>query len=224
MLFATRSRTIANSLKADIMNKLHFLLIVIAGFLASCEKSTIDDNPAVSLDSLMIIGEANVNLTLFDTTIYPADRCDSLLYKMDIDSDGINDFQFYTYYCYSPCIYMSNMRIDCLSANCKILSNDSIQSPEILELGDTLQSIGNWISQRTDMLSTSGMSGLCGGDGIIYTYGNWHDLSNKYIGLLIEKEENSILGWIKLSINKTYNDFPIVLQEIGYKKAAFSTQ
>ncbi len=204
------------------MNKLTILTILIVGFFLSCEKNSNNDNPTDNLDSLLIIGEANVNLTLLDTTIYPSDRCDSLLYKFDIDSDGINDFQFYIYYCYSPCIYMSNMRIDCLTNNSKILTNDTIQTPEILDLGDTLQSSGNWNPGCFDMLSTSGMSELCDGDGIIHSYGNWHDLINKYIGIKIEKEDDIILGWIKLSINKTYNDFPINLYEIGYKKAAYN--
>jgi hypothetical protein len=204
------------------MNKLGILVFLIVGFLSSCEKNSNNDNPADNLDSLLIIGEAQVKLTLLDTTIYPSDRCDSLLYEIDIDSDGINDFQFYVYYCYSPCIYMSNMRLDCLTKNSKILTNDTIQTPEILDISDTLQSKGNWISQRFDMLSTSGMSGLCDGDGIIHTYGNWHDLTNKYIGIKIEKEDYIILGWIKLSINKTNNDFPIELHEIGYKKAAYN--
>lgn len=202
------------------MNKFVILIFVIFGFLLSCEKSTNDEIPTEELDSLLIIGDVSANLILLDTTVFPYDRCDSILYKLDIDLNGVYDFQFYIYYCFSPCVYWSDMRIDCLFENCKILSNDSIKTPEILELGDTIQSIGNWISQRTDMLSTNSMSTLCGGDGILYTYGNWHDLTNKYIGLMIEKEDNIILGWIKLSIN---NNIRLDLQEIGYKKAAYES-
>lgn len=204
------------------MRYLMLSIIVCIGFLASCEKDNSAKNTDGQLDTLLIIGNAGTSAELFDTIIYPTQRCDSILYHMDIDSDSVNDFDFYIYYCYSPCIYMSDMRIDCLTDKCKILCNDTLQTPAILELGDTLRSSGNWISQRIHMLSTSNTSEFCGGDEVTHFTGNWHDLTNKYIGFMVEKDDNILLGWIKISINKSYKNYPIELHEIAYKKVAHS--
>ncbi|NOR74862.1 MAG: hypothetical protein GQ525_06865 [Draconibacterium sp.] len=193
------------------------LSLIILGLFYACEKDPIEE-----LDTFLVIGNENATIRIIDTLIFPEDRYDSIVYKIDIDLNGTNDVAFYIFYDYSPSHYRSNFRFDCLTDQIKVLTNDSILSPEILDYGDTLNIDKKWVNSSMEILRTFGNS-VWVGDGIIYKYGNWYDLSNKYIGVLIEDDENPTYGWIKLSVPDGEWVNSLTIHEIGHKKAAYNT-
>lgn len=201
------------------MRRSYLILLFIIVFAFSCDKN----NTEAALDSYIIVGDIETTISVFnDTTLYLPDMWDGIFFQIDLDSDSIYDFGFYGSYLSSQCFYSSIIRIDCLSEQNKIICNDSIKIPQILDYGDTLSFTGKWMSQKFEI---SGISFLCsagGGDGIIHKYGIWRGISEKYMGLMIEKEEYVILGWIKLSVPDTEWVSSITLHAIGYKKAAYN--
>lgn len=199
------------------------LALIILSLFYCCEKDD-NNNPTEKLDAFLVVGDENASITVLDTLITPEDRCDSIIHKIDIDFNGVDDVAFYIYYCYSPSYFGSNFRFDCLNDKIKVLTNDTIISPEILNYGDTLSFDKNWVTQNMKILSASGSSEMIGGDGTVHKYGNWFDLSDKYIGLLIENDENPIYGWIKLSVPDDDWICSLAIHEIGYKKAAYNAQ
>ena len=96
-------------------HKLIFFTIIL-GFFCSCEK----EDPIEQLDTFLIIGDYDAVITSLDTVIYPPDRGDSVLYQIDLDSNGLKDFGFYIYYNFSPCIFFSKFRFDCLNDKAKV--------------------------------------------------------------------------------------------------------
>lgn len=197
-----------------------FLSIIILSLFYCCEKDEEIDPPA-KLDSFLIVGDETASITTYDTLITPAKRCSSILYKIDLDADELNDVAFYIYYCYSPSHFTSYFNFDCLTDKVKVLTNDSIQSPEILEYGDTLNLDRKWTNGSMGILRASGRSCLVGGNGVVYKTGNWYDLSNKYVGLLIENDDHPVYGWIKLSVPDDDWIASLTVHESGYKKAAY---
>ncbi len=199
------------------------LSLTILSLFYCCEKED-KNNRTEELDTYIVVGDGNASITTLDTLITPEDRCDSIVYKIDIDSNGIDDLAFYIYYCYSPSKFSSTFRFDCLTDKIKVLTNDSIISPEILNYGDTLNFNKYWVNESMEILSASGSSEMTGEAEMVQKFGNWFDLSEKYIGLLIENDENPIYGWIKLSVPDDDWICSLTIHEIGYKKAAYSTQ
>lgn len=196
--------------------KLRFsLLLIILGFLYSCEKEK-DQS-----ETFLVVGSKGAIITSLDTLITPISRCNSVLYQIDIDSDGLKDFGFYIYYCYSPSHYNSTFRFDCLNTKCKVLCNDSTSTPEILNIGDTLVLSDSWKTQNMNMLSVNEYLESIGGDMIYLKNGIWQNCTNKYIGVLIEKDKGLIYGWIKLSIPNNSWTQSLTIHEIGYKEATY---
>jgi len=192
-----------------------FILILLS--LYSCE-----ENENVLLKNYLVIGNTDAKISVLDTLITPPDRCDSIIYEIDLDKDKVIDYSFYVYYCYSPSYFSSIFKFNCLHEKAKVLINDSIFSPEILEVGDTLKNDKNWLSMNMTILTASGASEIVGGDGIIYKNGNWFDVTNKYIGLIINKKENPIYGWIKISVPNENWVYSLTIHETGYIKATYN--
>ena len=55
-------------------------------------------------------------------------------------------------------------------------------------------------------------------DGILHTYGVWHDIEKKYIGLKMEYPQYVIYGWLEVSITQVHNDYPLKINKKWYKK------
>jgi hypothetical protein len=192
------------------MRILSTMTILVLFFASSCEKNekgvTVTGEPDVTLawesavNPMLIIGDSNAKIRVVDALVEPQNRCQSIEYGIDVDFDMINDLSFYVYYCYSPGFFTATFRLDCLNENISILCNDTILTPEILSYGDTLHSDKLWVNSTMEMLRARGTSEMVGGDGIIYKYGNWFNLSNKYIGLKFDFDNHSSYGWIKLSV------------------------
>ena len=118
---------------------------------------------------------------------------------------------------------MASFRMDCLHDSAKVCTPDTLLSPKVMEYGDTLQGNLPWASQKFVILSASGYSTLCGGDGIVYKYGDWYNLPDKYMGLLIEKKEYPVYGWVLLSIPDDDWIHSLTLHKTGWKKAAYKS-
>ncbi|NOQ25585.1 MAG: hypothetical protein GQ564_09525 [Bacteroidales bacterium] len=201
------------------------LLLIILSLFYSCEKEE-ENNPTEDLDTFLVIGDNNATVRILDTVLnfyiyYYGDG--SMENKIDIDFNGINDVAF-EISAYSKLGYFfSDFIFKCLNDKTKVLTNDSILSPEILDYGDTLNVDNNWVRENMEILSVDYASQVVGGDGIIHHYGNWYDLSNVYIGIIIENDENPVYGWIKLSISGGFTS-SVTIHEIGYKKAAYNIE
>jgi hypothetical protein len=190
------------------------------GIICSCEESrdnTLEEQP----DPFVVIGDLDADINSSDTLIYSLEKGDSILYQIDLDSDGSVDFELCIYYDYSSCLFFSDFRFSCLNDLAKICTNDTILSPDILSLGDTLSFNRRWISDKFDIIESSGICESGGGDGNNYKYGNWVNISNKYIGLMVENNENPVYGWIKLSIPDDELICSLTIHEIGRKKPAY---
>ncbi len=195
------------------MKRIFIILVAFITFF-SCEEES------VKLDNYVVIGDTNANIEIVDSLIKPAVRCDSATYSIDLDKDGINDFRISTYFCYSPSHYCSEFNIYCLQENSKVLCSDTLLTPAVLNIGDTLEVNSNWENESMRMLWTSCIYCIIDGDGILYKHGLWYNIENKYIGIALEQDKNFIFGWIKLSISEDYEMNSIVVHEIGSKKAS----
>ena len=195
------------------------LLILSLFFQFSCKEKNVEKP-----DTQMIIGdsETNVTITTHDTIIFPLSRCDPYYYNIDLDGDSIDDFSFYSYYCYGMCIWYSEMRIDCLSDSSYLVRNDTIPTVQILYAGDTLSQTLHWESDNFVMLTTEQFGdGDCGGDGIFYVNGIWRNIDKKYIGCMIKKEDHVIYGWLEVNIKQSGRVFTLELSRTAYKMAAY---
>jgi len=163
-----------------------------------------------NLEDFLIIGENSATVMNIDSTIKPPDRCKDISYNIDLNTDGINDFQYYVYYCYSPSQFYSFFKIKCLHTNAKVVVNDTVLIPQMLNVGDRLEHSMNWISDSIVFLASYGRSQLTGGSGIIEARSYWVNSSNKYMGLLLEDEKTLIFAWVKISKIQTYLLFKIL--------------
>ncbi|MFA9392059.1 MAG: hypothetical protein ACERKD_19775 [Prolixibacteraceae bacterium] len=199
-----------------------FLLIFMAIIYCSCD--ILDDIANKHRDSFVVIGDQNAKITRIEDEISQSYFKDSVLFLIDLDLDGVEDFRLYKHHYLTPCLFVSKFGIDCLHDLAKVYTNDTIETPEILILGDTLDIDKYWLSKNLLLVDAVGVCKVGGGDGIIHKYGNWVNRKNKYIGLLIEKEINPIYGWIKISISNNNMTNSLTIHQIGYKKAAYNTQ
>lgn len=195
------------------------ILLLFAGIICACENS---DSPKP--DSFIVLGESAATIVTVDSVIVPSSRCKNASYNIDLDADGENDFSLNVYYCFSPSYYGAELSFECLNNKAKVLTNDSILSPEILLKGDTLDIDKNWISGKMEIIRVNMVTQIAGGDGIMNIHGNWYDLRNKYMGLLIENEANPIYGWIRLSVPEDYWVKTIEIHEIAFQKAVYPVQ
>jgi len=206
------------------MNSRLILLLIILNFFYSCTK-----DPKVipvqvlteQQDTILVVGNPDASIRIINTLIKPPNRCQNFVYEIDIDTNKINDISITIYYCTSPGYSNSSIYINCLTDNIKILTSDSIIAPEILNYGDTLSLHKKWVTKNMRLIYSSCTNKIIGGDGITYNIGNWYNLSDKYIGLLIENGGNPTYAWLKLSV-PNYNPVnSLTLHEIGFKKQVY---
>jgi len=137
---------------------------------------------------------------------------------MDLDRDFIYDFNIDVFYDYSPVIFLSYFKFKCLTDKAKVLVYDTLTSPMVSSYRDTLNCSGKWVSEEMYMLSAHGESEMAGGDGIIYKEGPWFHVEDKYIGVMIEKEDFKVFGWIKLSVPNDDWIHSLTIHQLAYKK------
>lgn len=201
---------------SNMYKTLNWLILIIIIFVCSCEEKAEE-----SINKFIVIGEANPNvlITPVDTVLYPNNRCHGLTYYIDPDLDKTPDFGFYIAYCYSPCTYSNTIKFYCLSKASKVVCNDTLVNPAILEKSDTIKESMKWVSDSMEMLQYQSWCNLDSGEyptNIRYESGTWFNVKDKYIGLMIEKSNMISLGWLKISIEENAK---VRLLEIGFQKA-----
>ena len=176
--------------------------VICIAFLSCKEQQeylTVPPETLDSLDSLIVLGLDSLHEKNLDIFL-EHNRCDSLIYKLDLDQNSIYDVEFYLYHCYSPSHFYGTMKLRCLNDTVQVFTNDTLASPEILSFGDTLNSAGLWTNQSFEMIMKHQTSTIVGGDGVMYTEGNWHNIEEKYIGVKLVYPGLTKLAWIKVSI------------------------
>lgn len=203
---------LSNILVLKLKYALSIFLVLLTLVLSSCKKEQ------EYLQNFLVVGETAEGLSRYpiNEVVCPPDRCtDGDFYELNLDGDTITDFEFYVNYCYSPCYYYGEISLNAKQPNCKILACDTVLSPQILVSGDTLNQNKNWVSANMNL---GGRSTSCSTPGPGGTYGIWIDQTNKYIGLMVEKDGYLIYAWVKVTVI-SYQQLEIV--EIAQLKASY---
>jgi hypothetical protein len=122
-------------------------------------------------------------------------------YSMDINNDSTNDLKFSSFFQSSAGGFWGEGGVSIVISNGEILK-DTLNSnfASILKLNDTIMDDTNWIGNTTLKISYyywSQCPPLCPG----YNYQiNMHD-TNRYIGYRSITLNDTLYGWIKISIN-----------------------
>ena len=192
------------------MKQLSFFILLCSLLLTSCKK---DEEDPVRNSSVFIDKDPTYQTTI-EKVIAPGARGDSMIYKIDLNQDGLSDFSFYSYFNFSPAIYTSKFRIDALAENCFVLCDTNIISPTVLNINDELKRDLNWKSEKIMMQEMGSFRDSS--IGVDYREGNWVNVQNKYIGLMITTQNEVSFGWAKISVpDGRINSF--TLHETGYK-------
>lgn len=205
------------------------LVIAIFTFIllfSSCRKEEKYDlvRAPSPMDTFLVVGSDLAATKSIDTLLSPI-RCDSINYKIDIDQNASMDFELYLFYCSSPNYSTSTIELRSLGKSNSILASDSminisnysVETPAILSAGDTLSYSMNWLSE--DMTLLIGGSSTQSGEKP-FVYGKWYGVSNKYIGLLIEDDNNPIYGWIEISV-PTVTQVSANIHEVGFEIVSY---
>lgn len=177
-------------------------------FFQNCKKDN-NETPQKCPDNNLIIANvinSSITTDTFDTLISPPSRGHSAEFFFDINSDGIDDFRFYAFYNYSPCIYTSELSINTLSDSAKIIVNDTINSPAILSFGDTVQYYSNWKAGELTLFDYYSQCDM-GGGGTESRFGTWYGIENQYIGLKLELNNLLFYAWVNISVVETSGIF-----------------
>jgi hypothetical protein len=191
---------------------LNIFLVLITVVFSSCKKEQ------EYLQDFMVVGKSAEGLSRYpiNEIVSPPDRCtDGDYYALNFDGDTTTDFEFYVNYCYSPCYYYGEITLNAKQSNCKILACDTVMSPQIVVSGDTLNQHKNWVSANMNLC---GRSTSCSPPGSGGSYGIWLDQSDKYIGLMVEKDGFVIYAWVKVTV-VSYQQLKII--EIAQLKASY---
>ena len=202
------------------MKKTHIFFIILY-FVYACEKNiSTEDIVPEELKTFLIVDKGNIRY--LDTILNAKNNShyQVITFPIDLDSDGTEDISFYIkrisdFYL----AFYSDFEIHSLNDKLKIITNDSILTPKILEIGDTLNTKKSW--KKADKLSLLDINYSFFNRMDTEIIGNWYNISNKYIGFLIENENNPTYGWVKLSIPETGWITSLTIHEVGYIKAVY---
>lgn len=118
--------------------------------------------------------------------------------SLDLNDDNTPDFEL-KYQVSTPLMMglsSSSVRITPLGKNSVCVTNDGVQWVDTLLYNDTINNYTNW-SDSTAILYSYTLTV----EGSVYLYGYWYNNSGKYVGIRIEKGENSFFGWIDIKRN-----------------------
>ena len=146
-------------------------------------------------DDLGIKYSGMINDTLlFD---YPSSKTNRYI---DINGDGINDFQLRFYGSGSPGHSISKNSISTIGKS--FIANSDLESNivDTLSLNDTIDDQLNWLNDTCvlynyywDATGASSKTGL------------WNEVRDKYIGTKILVDDKELFGWIRIEINYVWN-------------------
>ena len=182
--------------------------IVTMGFiimlLMACDKEKEVISPEIKYLENILAGQTTGTGILYtdipnDTLFfyYPGSS-DSIF--IDINNDGIDDFELYFVGSASPAYEKSKNTIRCLGDTYVAASDLDNNLLWTLSLNDTIDNNLNWVNDTCiiynhfmDMFGNSSTSGL------------WNDLKNKHVGTKILLDDQILYGWIKIEIPDEWN-------------------
>ena len=178
--------------KEKIQPDLEYLDIIIAG----------------TTEGLGIEYSGTINDTLFFD--YPSSNTTRFI---DINNDGINDFELRFSGSASPGHWNSNNSISTIVNSFLAIPELENNIVETIPLNDTIDDKLNWVNDTCvlynhywDSYGSSSNTGL------------WNDVKNKYIGTKILVDDKILFGWIRVEITNWWNltliDYACT---IGYK-------
>jgi hypothetical protein len=139
-----------------------------------------------------------INYFDIDPDILLQSRYDTTSYKIDINRDQIDDFEFILHNDYifgGMVLYNGVLTIRTLSDNGYVLS-DSSMNVDVLSYGDTLKNSGNFRNGQLLLCLTH-----CNLPPSIEcsSMGKWGYTDKKYIGVRLKSDR---LGWIKIGVTQ----------------------
>lgn len=178
-----------------------YLLLAILGVALSCNN---DDDSFTPTADYLVIGDSSADLIMNSTVDMPYWPYDD--YEVDLDDDGTSDFKYHIGSSPSMTSGFKRVSISTLHSNALFISNDSIISPEVLNVGDTLRMTNNAIESETlDYYGTSlyfyDTTYPPTGGGSTTIFGLWNGTDHKNVGLMVKKDDVIVYGWTELSID-----------------------
>lgn len=140
---------------------------------------------------------------------------DDIPYYIDLNGDGSDDFYFLSYSYGGLGGGSSSSRIYPINNNNSVLINSSAFSltqngyVDTLNINDTINNDKLWRHYYCFLVTHSVIYGDTS-----FTNGSWYNISNKYVGLKMIHNNNTIFGWCKVSI-QNFNH--ITIHGFAYK-------
>lgn len=189
------------------MKMYKYLILVILGIVFSCTTDNTFNPPNTGH---LLVGDLSANASLTSTVemlymLYDPEHRVTQKFEFDLDNDGIDDFKFDIASSPSWTSGFEVVRLQSLHTNALFMSNDSIVSPEILDIGDTISIMNNAIVNASDeygaRLHYYSRTGPPFGEQIITRFGLWNGADHKHVGLMVKKSNVIIYGWAEISID-----------------------
>jgi hypothetical protein len=144
------------------------------------------------------------------------DLTSTSFFNLDLNNDGITDFVLSHSGINGPCLCggytIDNIiRITLDSGNAVVYNG----GPSAMVIGDTISSTLNFSTTVSQNLSYSTANCIQGCHTI--PQGNWHGVSNHYLGLKLKVGNNYFYGLAKLDVNSTGSNFTI--KEYAYNSS-----
>jgi hypothetical protein len=125
-------------------------------------------------------------------------RHDTAFYKIDINGDQIDDFEFILHndYIFGGTVLANGvLNIRTLSDNAYVLSDSSMKA-DALSYSDTLKNSNNF---RTGLFLLYSTHCSIPPTNVCSSMGQWDNIDKKYIGIRLK---NDRLGWIKIGVTQ----------------------
>lgn len=181
-----------------------FINIALSFFiiLLSCDKYK--ETSKGCSNEILIVGNNNYQYFSFqkiDSLICHQDeRCrPARCFEFDIEKDGMVDFTICSYWCYGGNFGGYDCYIETTTNNTMVIVNDSLSSPKMLNVSDTIKINDNTLSGYFDFRSCEGGE-TPDGQGYYECQGNWINNDMNYIGIVHSGSEFVYYCWLKVEM------------------------
>jgi hypothetical protein len=199
------------------------------GLCFSCENEQIpvENEPihnACSNDELLAgdtVSEHFIIIELDTLLSDPYKACQDITYAIDIDMNGSNDVKITSFFCYSPAYVEGAFHIESVNPDLKILLNNSLENPEILELHDTVDVSLNAYPGRYELIRCVSLLNPATGEENHSCTGTWKYVHN-YVGMVYNNGSYIYKCWLNVGLNGPGEPFgpqSIYLNNIGILKS-----
>ncbi len=141
-------------------------------------------------------------------------------YSLDINSDGINDFNFYASYYYGNSSTTKSCSVSSLNNNSISLTSPGSGDPKIHEINDQIGTTCYWGNNNYTLIYSYSNNVPPLGSG---SSGIWWNVYDKYLGVRLVIGSQIFYGWIKLGIYSATSCF-IILQEYAIQSSSQTIQ